>query len=52
MEILFVSDLVSSGVEWPTTTGFSDESKIRVLRSIQRKLGRTVSPYYGKSPHE
>ncbi|MFF7211819.1 hypothetical protein ACFZAU_15010 [Streptomyces sp. NPDC008238] len=50
VEIVFVSDLAGSGVEWPTTTGFSDEATIRVLRAIQRKLVRTVSAYYGKSP--
>ncbi|MEU1542912.1 hypothetical protein [Actinacidiphila glaucinigra] len=50
MEIVFVSDLAGSGVEWPTTTGLSDEATIRVLRAIQRKLVRTVSAYYGKHP--
>lgn len=49
-EIVFVSDLAGSGTDWPTTTGFSDESTIRSLRSIQRKLARTVSPYYGRTP--
>ncbi|MFJ2951492.1 hypothetical protein ACIO8H_28220 [Streptomyces sp. NPDC087226] len=51
-EIVFVSDLMGSGVEWSTTTGLSDESTIRALRSIQRKLGRTLRPYYGKTPGE
>ncbi|MFF5787414.1 hypothetical protein ACFY8P_20900 [Streptomyces sp. NPDC012693] len=50
VEIVFVSDLAGSGVEWPTTTGLPDELTIRTLRSIQRKMARTVSPYYGKSP--
>ncbi|MFE7562278.1 hypothetical protein [Kitasatospora sp. NPDC057500] len=49
-EIVFVSDLVGSGVEWSTTTGFTDEETIRALRSIQRKLTKIVSPYYGKRP--
>ncbi|MFF1926337.1 hypothetical protein ACFVW8_37955 [Streptomyces sp. NPDC058221] len=49
-EIVFVSDLAGTGVEWPTTTGLADEPTIRMLRSVQRKLGRTVRPYYGKSP--
>jgi hypothetical protein len=48
-EIVFVSDLMGSGVEWPTTTGLSDESTIR---TIQRNLGRTIRPYYGRSPVE
>ncbi|MEU9377175.1 hypothetical protein AB0D94_25830 [Streptomyces sp. NPDC048255] len=51
-EIVFVSDLMGSGVEWSTTTGLSDESTIRALRKIQRKLGRTIGPYYGKTPGE
>ncbi|WP_328484914.1 hypothetical protein [Streptomyces zaomyceticus] len=50
VEIVFVSDLAGSGVEWQTTTGLPDELTIRTLRSIQRKLARTVSPFYGKSP--
>ncbi|TYC68195.1 hypothetical protein EH183_40895 [Streptomyces sp. CB01881] len=51
-EIVFVSDLAGSGVEWPTTTGLSDETTIGMLRSIQRKLATTVSPYYGRRPSE
>jgi len=51
-EIVFVSDLAGSGVEWQTTTGRDDETTIRTLRVIQRKPARTVSPYYGKRPTE
>ncbi|MFK0113870.1 hypothetical protein [Streptomyces sp. NPDC091217] len=51
-EIVFVSDLAGSGVEWSTTTGHDDAATIRMLRVIQRKLARTVSPYYGKRPSE
>ncbi|MFF4159370.1 hypothetical protein [Streptomyces sp. NPDC001678] len=51
-EIVFVSDLAGSGVEWSTTTGRDDEATIRMLRVIQRKLARTVSRYYGKRPSE
>lgn len=51
-EIVFVSDLAGSGVEWSTTTGRDDAATIRMLRVIQRKLARTVSPYYGKRPSE
>ncbi|MEU4888821.1 MULTISPECIES: hypothetical protein [Streptomyces] len=47
-EIVFVSDLAGSGVEWSTTTGFSDASTIRTLRAVQRKLAGAVGPYYGK----
>ena len=49
-EIVFVSDLAGSGVEWQTTTGRSDEATIRTLRSIQRKLAKVVRGYYGRSP--
>lgn len=52
VEIVFVSDLAGSGFEWSTTTGLGDESTIRALRSIQRKLARTVSPYCGKTPRD
>ncbi|MFJ8129559.1 hypothetical protein [Streptomyces hydrogenans] len=51
-EIVFVSDLAGSGVEWQTTTGRDDETTIRTLRVIQRKLARIVSPFYGKAPGE
>ncbi|MFF4922504.1 hypothetical protein ACFY4B_18155 [Kitasatospora sp. NPDC001261] len=50
VEIVFISDLAGTGFEWSTTTGRSDESTIGILRSIQRKIARTVSPYYGKTP--
>ncbi|MGA4539424.1 hypothetical protein ACPA54_05465 [Uniformispora flossi] len=51
-EIVFVSDLAGSGVDWPTTTGLTDEATIRTLRSIQRKLAKVVRRYYGKHPGE
>lgn len=37
-EVVFASDVVGSGVEWPTTTGFPDDESIVVLRKLQRKL--------------
>ncbi|MFD7442908.1 hypothetical protein [Streptomyces sp. NPDC059909] len=49
-EIVFVSDLAGTGFEWRTTTGLDDERTIRTLRSIQRKLARTVRRYYGQTP--
>jgi hypothetical protein len=49
-EVVFVSDLVGSGVEWSTTSGFSDEWTIATLRVVQRKLSKVVSPFYGKRP--
>ncbi|MER5218039.1 hypothetical protein ABT063_48000 [Streptomyces sp. NPDC002838] len=51
-EIVFVSDLAGSGVEWSTTTAISDEPAIRTLRSIQRKLSKVVGHYYGKVPND
>lgn len=50
VEIAFASDLMGSGTEWRTTTGMSDEETVVALRSIQRKLGRVLRPYYGKTP--
>lgn len=49
-EIAFASDLLGSGCDWSTTTGFSDEVSIRTLRTIQRKLAKVVGPYFGKRP--
>ncbi|NYV74264.1 hypothetical protein [Streptomyces sp. UH6] len=51
-EIVFVSDLAGSGVEWPTTTGRDEAETLQLLRAIQRKLAPTVSPYYGKTPSD
>ncbi|MFB8101960.1 MULTISPECIES: hypothetical protein [Streptomyces] len=46
-EVAFASDVVGSGYEWSTTTGWSDEATVRVLRSTQLKLIRTVAPLVG-----
>ncbi|MEV3857150.1 hypothetical protein AB0J38_22815 [Streptomyces sp. NPDC050095] len=51
-EITFASDLAGAGSEWRTVTGLDDAYSIEVLRSVQRKLGRTISPYYGGRPIE
>ncbi|MEU1395910.1 hypothetical protein ABZ403_07545 [Micromonospora zamorensis] len=50
VEVVFISDLSGSGVDWQTTTGFTDAGTVETLRSIQRKLARTVQPYFGKRP--
>ncbi|RCH64452.1 hypothetical protein DT019_32535 [Streptomyces sp. SDr-06] len=50
VEIVFVSDLMGSGAEWPTTTGLDDELTIMALRVIHRKLDRTIRSCYGKTP--
>jgi hypothetical protein len=39
-EIVFISDVVGSGVEWETTTGISDLDSLKRLRSVQRKLAK------------
>jgi len=40
VEIVFVSDVVGSGLDWRFTSGLSDEESIRVLRGLQRTLPR------------
>jgi hypothetical protein len=50
VELVFISDLAGSGVDWQTTTGFTDAATVETLRLIQRKLVRTVRAYYGKRP--
>jgi hypothetical protein len=42
MEIVFASDVFGSGCDWSTTTGLTDEETIRILRSLQRKIARSV----------
>lgn len=39
-EVVFVSDVVGSGIDWETTTGICDADALRLLRSLQRKLVR------------
>jgi hypothetical protein len=41
-EIVFISDMLGSGAEWPTTTGLDDASTLKALRSIQRKLAAVI----------
>jgi hypothetical protein len=46
-ELVFASNVIGSGVEWPITTGLSDEATIRLLRSVQRKVvGMTSAVVY------
>jgi hypothetical protein len=40
VEILFVSDVVGSGLDWRFTSGFSDVETIEIVRRLQRKLPR------------
>ena len=37
-EIVFVSDVVGSGIDWSSTTGLSDAESLVILRGIQRKV--------------
>ncbi|KAA8882042.1 hypothetical protein F3087_38960 [Nocardia colli] len=41
-EFVFASNVFGSGVDWQITTGIRDEETIRILRGLQRKLGRAV----------
>ncbi|QKW23746.1 hypothetical protein HUT16_35755 [Kitasatospora sp. NA04385] len=49
-EVVFASDLVGSGVDWSTTTGWDDAETVRRLRSVQRKLGPVLRGRYGGRP--
>jgi hypothetical protein len=40
VEVVFVSDVVGSGLDWSITSGISDADSIRILRGLQRKLPR------------
>ncbi|MCC8246970.1 hypothetical protein [Saccharothrix luteola] len=40
VEIVFVSDVVGSGLDWRFTSGFSDAQTIEIVRRLQRKLPR------------
>jgi len=40
IEVVFVSDVVGSGLDWRFTTGFSDAETIGIVRGLQRKLPR------------
>lgn len=42
LEIVFASDVMGSGCDWSITTGISDEETIKLLRVVQRKLGRVI----------
>jgi hypothetical protein len=41
-EIVFASDVLGSGVEWPDTTGLDDVETLRTLRRLQLKLAGVV----------
>ncbi|MFE5502875.1 hypothetical protein ACFQ73_09980 [Amycolatopsis japonica] len=41
-EIVFASDVFGSGLDWSITTGFSDEQTIKILRRLQRTIGRAL----------
>ncbi|MFF1836066.1 hypothetical protein ACFVXE_17935 [Streptomyces sp. NPDC058231] len=47
-ELAFASEVVGSGYEWSTTTGWADDTTVKVLRSTQLKLIRTVTPLVGR----
>ena len=39
-EVVFASDVVGSGLDWPITSGIPDAESIGILRGLQRKLPR------------
>jgi hypothetical protein len=41
-EIVFASDVVGAGTDWPVTTGLSDQETVAALRAIQKKIGRAL----------
>ncbi len=51
-EIVFVSDVVGSGWDWETTTGYTDSATLTLLRGLQRKIvwGGVVGGVFGTRP--
>ena len=50
-EIVFVSNVLGSGTDWPITTGWKDERTITTLRGLQTKIGRArAMTYVGTRP--
>jgi hypothetical protein len=43
-EVVFASNVLGSGREWPITTGLDDVQTIRTLRELQAKLASVVCP--------
>jgi hypothetical protein len=47
VEIMFASDVIGAGVEWPAVMTSYDEEALRLLRQVQRKLvGETIHPHH------
>lgn len=40
--VVFASDVLGSGTEWPDTTGLDDRETLQTLRSIQYKLAGVI----------
>jgi hypothetical protein len=40
-EIVYASEVLGSGSDWPNTSGIPDEESLHLLRSLQRKIGAT-----------
>jgi hypothetical protein len=41
-EIVFISDVLGSGIEWPDTTGLDDVETLHELRGVQHKLSGVI----------
>lgn len=40
-EIVYASQVLGSGSDWPITSGIPDDESLQLLRSLQRKIGAT-----------
>lgn len=45
VEVVFISDVVGSGLDWRHTSGLTDEETVGILRGLQRKLPRWRSSF-------
>ena len=41
-EVVFISDVLGSGIEWPDTTGLDDVETLHTLRHVQNKLAAVI----------
>jgi hypothetical protein len=53
-EIVFMSNIIGSGLAWPSITGFSDTSTLELLRGLQRKIvtGGVIGRSFGTRPQK
>ena len=51
-EVVFASDVLGSGTEWPDTTGLDDQETLQTLRSIQYKLAGVIVRHGAWTPDD